>query len=495
MYNTGIDQNDAPASVSLGAELGTSLLNLLMAPEIVPGSQPGYELCKQIHAYHPLGMILTDAPVTRAQSKPREISVPVLGEQRIVEQYQKTWEELSRTGGTIILHNLMKTSRIYGIASLAVGEHGKASSTPLDPSKIGEYELFFNVLDPLNTAGSLVLNQDPNSPDFLKPQGNVDVNGQVWHPSRLFVKMNEQPIYIEWTGSAYGFVGRSVYQRALYPLKTFLQSMVTDQLVVQKCGLIVAKMKMPGSFINNVMQSMFGAKRAKIKEGVTGQVLQIGVDEQIETLNMQNLDKAFNTARMNVIKNIATACGMPASIIGQETMAEGFGEGSEDAKKEVAYLEYIREDMQPAYKFLDRIVMRKAWTREFYETLKTHYKELPPFETWLHDCIHSFKATWPNLLTEPDSEKSKTEDVKMKSVIAIAEAVATMCDPENKAKIIAWVAENANNCENLFTGKIDIDEEALAEWIEENASTMQANAAMAAADKPTGRPRPFSAAS
>lgn len=497
MYESGTNQGESFSSVSIGGgdcniALGSALMGLLAAPEIVPGSPLGYELAKQIHSFHPLGSILTDAPITRAQSRPREISVPVLGEQRIVEQFNKTWKELSKIGATIVLHNLVKTSRIYGIASLAVGERGKPTNKPLDLAKIAEADLFFNVLDPLNTAGSMVLNQDPNSPDFLKPIGIVSVAGQEWHPSRLFVKMNEQPIYIEWTGSAFGFVGRSVYQRALYPLKTFLQTMITDQMVVQKSGLLVAMMEGPGAIINRVMQNMFGAKRAKLKEGSTGQVLQIGVNEKIETLNMQNLDKAFNAARTNVIKNIATACGMPASIIGQETLTEGFGEGTEDAKKEVAYLEYLREDMQPAYDFLDRIVMRKAWTLDFYESLRKEYRGLKPYETWLHDCIHSFTATWPNLLTEPDSEKSKAEKVKMEAVIAVAEAVATMCDPVNKAKFVVWVAENCNNSENLFSSKLDIDEEALADYLKENQELLEEQAA--SADKPTGRPKPFSAA-
>ena len=180
MYNTGVEQSDQPASIGVG--IGSVLANLMMASDIVPGSELGYELAKQIHAYHPLGPILTDAPITRAQSKPREISVPVLAEQRIVEQYNKTWGELSKIGATIILHNLVKTSRIYGIATLAVGERNKSSSTPLDLVKIANADLFFNVLDPLNTAGSLVLNQDPNSPDFLKPTEAIEVGGRVWHP-------------------------------------------------------------------------------------------------------------------------------------------------------------------------------------------------------------------------------------------------------------------------------------------------------------------------
>jgi len=33
-----------------------------------------------------------------------------------------------------------------------------------------------------------------------------------------------------YTQAAFGFVGRSVYQRPLYPLKSFVQTMITDDL-------------------------------------------------------------------------------------------------------------------------------------------------------------------------------------------------------------------------------------------------------------------------
>ncbi len=492
MYDSS---TDAQTTISSAGQIGSALTSLLMAEDIDPGSPPAYELCKTIHAYHPLGAVLADAPITLAQSKAREIAIGVLGEARLIARFQDVWDSIGKIGATVILHNQLKTSRIYGIASIAVGEVGKDPATPLDLTKIAEADLFFNVLDPLNTAGSLVLNQDPNSPEFLKPSGGaMTIAGVKWHPSRLNVKMNEQPLYIEWSPSAFGFVGRSVYQRALYPLRTFVQSMITDQMVTQKAGLLVAKMATPGSFIDNVMQSMFGWKRSKIKAGATGQVLSIGIDEEIETLNMQNLDKAAEFARHNCIKNIATAAGMPASIIAQETLTEGFGEGTEDAKKEARYLDYIRQDAKAQYDFMDRIVMRKAWTEEFYESLKVDYPEYRkiPFETALLDWIRAFSARWPNLLEEPDSEKSKTADVQFKAVVALLETLGPMLDPENKAKIVAWAAENANERPELFAAKLDIDEDKLREHLEAEGERMLEMGQGAEGEREPTEPRPFS---
>ena len=498
MYSSGVNAGQGPAwvGVSATAALGSALLELLMADDIVPGTPPGYQLCKTIYSYHPLGAILADAPVVRAQALPRQIDVPVVGEKKIVAQFQDTWDTIGRVGATVLLHNLASIARIYGIGSIGVGERGKDPSKPLDLGVLDKSELYFNIFDPLNTAGSLVLNQDPHSPDFLKPAGTIRVSGQPWHTSRAHVKMHEQALYIDWTTSAFGFVGRSVYQRGLFPLKTFVQSMITDQMVTQKAGLLVAKMKTPGSLINNVMQTMFGWKRGQIKAGVTGQVLQIGETESVETLNMINLDKAAGFSRINCIKNIATAVGMPASIIAQETLTEGFGEGTEDAKKEAAYLDYIRQDMQAAYDFMDRIVQRVAWTPEFYEIMRSEYSDYADveYETAFHDWTRAFAPSWPNLLVEPDSEKSKTADVQFKAVVALVETLGPLLDPVNKAELLSWAAENANEREELFSSKFIVDTEALEEYLEENRQAAQ-EVKSEETENREPNVRPFSAAS
>jgi hypothetical protein len=274
--------------------------------------------------------------------------------------------------------------------------------------------------------------------------------------------------------------------------------MITDDMVTKKAGLLIAKMKSPGSIINNLMQKVAAVKRGMLKMGVVSQVMQIDVEEEIETLNMQNLDNAFSAARSNILKNIASAADMPASIINNETLAEGFGEGSEDAKEIVRYLNWVREDMAPAYAFMDKIVQRLAWTPAFYETLKVDYPSLPPFETWLHECIRAYSAEWPNLEIEPDSEKSKNDDVKMKSAIAIAEVLLPAAsDPTNKAAILMWLADNVNNSEHLFASKLVLDEDAMIEGFEKHEQQSEAmiKGGEEGVDKEEHPPRPFSVAS
>lgn len=442
--------------------LGTSLTRILLAEEIQPGSPPSYQLCKDIFLSHPLGGKMAETPINMAQSQRREIKVPVLGEERIVQAFQREWKATGISGADQIIKNTVVLSKVYGIASVAVGNRGGDQSKALDVENIADLDLYFNVLDPLNTAGSLVMDQNPNSPDFMKPV-SITAGGKAWHPSRTCVVMNEQPIYIEFTQSSYGFVGRSVYQRALFPMKTFLQSMITDQYVTVKCGLLIAKIKAAGSMINNRMMQMFGFKREQLKSGITGNVLSIGDTDSIESLDFQNLEGAARMAREHALKNVATAAAMPAKILDQETLVSGFGEGSEDAKQIARYIDSVRIEMDPIYRFFDNIVMGRAWSEAFYRTLWKDYPEYKkvPYLTALMDWRNAFEAIWPNLLAEPDSEKAKVQDVQFKASIATVEVLAPLLGPINRANLARWMAEQIGERKQLFSSPLFLDDDEL----------------------------------
>lgn len=462
-YSTGVDDS-GQATVSVGTTIPSTLMGLLLIDEIVPGAAPSYEVCKAIFADHPLGPKMAEAPVALAQTQPREIKIPGAPEEELKQAFEKEWKALN---ADIVIRNLMRTSRIYGISSIIVGARGEEKpGEPLDFTDLHKKELYFNVLDPLNTAGSLVLDQDPNSPDFQKPR-SIRVGAIEYHPSRSLVVFNEQPIYIEWSNSAFGFVGRSVYQRALFPLKSYVQSMITDQAITEKAALLVAKMKSPGSVIDQRTRSWFGLKRNAIKGGKTGNVVSIGVDESIESIDLKNLKDAAEFARNNILKNIATSANMPASMINQETLAEGFGEGTEDAKQIARFIEGLRAEMGPVYVWFDRIVMHRAWNPEFYATMQKQFPEQygsMPYETAFYSWRNAFIASWPNLLAEPDSEKAKVDDVVMKAAIGCFEVLAPVLDPENRAAAVSWLADVMNERKLLWSVPLAIDEEALASY-------------------------------
>jgi len=465
-----------------GSALGTALSQMLLADDIEPGSDPSYQLCKTIYLYHPLGAKMAESPISMAQSQQREIAIPDSPEEEVRDAFLAQWQA---DGMDEHIHNTAKTARIYGVSSLALLAEGVPPNRPIDYRQLSKLKIAFNVLDPLNTAGSLVLNQDPNSLDFQKTQG-ISVNGQVYHRSRCVVRLNERPIYIGYTNSAFGYVGRSVYQRALFPLKSFVQTMRTDDMVSRKAGVLIAMLKPAGSIVDNIMAMMAGMKRQLVKEAQTDNVISISApEEKIESLNLQNLDGAASMARKNILENIAVSADMPAKLLNSETFAEGFGEGTEDAKAVARYIDRERVSMLPMYQFCDRITQHRAWTPEFYRTIQARFPEMygqVGYTQAFYDWTNSFQATWPSLLTEPDSEKIKVEDTKLKAIIAMVEVLLPELDPANKAAVIAWAQDNFNENKMLFSNPMQLDFDALRDYVP--PEPLQA----------PGEPRPFSQA-
>jgi hypothetical protein len=230
--------------------------------------------------------------------------------------------------------------------------------------------------------------------------------------------------------------------------------------------VIVAKMKPAGSIADRAMAVLQGIKRNVVKEAQTNNVINIAPEEAIETLNLMNADGALTTARKNILENIAAAVPQPAKLLNSESYAEGFGEGSEDAKEVIRYINNERESAEPLFKFFDRIVMRLAWSEEFYKTIQAdvpEYKDVPYTQAF-YDWANAFEATWPSLMEEPDSELVKVDKIKFEALTAALEVLLPVADPANKARLVEFFANNMNESKRLFPNPLVLDYEDLANY-------------------------------
>lgn len=466
-------------------------MNILMADDIAPGTSVSYQLAKDILVYHPLGQKMAEAPISMAQSQERAISVQDAPDE-VVKAFETEWKKLD---ASTHIHNVAKLSRAYGLATVVIIVESQKANQPLDMWSLWKQNIAFNELDPLNTAGSLVLDQIPTDADFNKPV-RVCSQGQEFHRSKFVVMMNEQPVYLSYTSSAFGFVGRSVYQRALFPLKSFIRTMIADDMIAAKLALLIAKQKAPGSVINRIMTQIAGMKRALLKRAFNGQVMSIDIDEDIATLDMTNVDGAGTYSRGNILKNCATAGDMPAKLLENETMVGGMAEGSEDAKVIATYIDRIRIWMEPLYRYFDNIVRYRAWNEDFYKIIQAKYPDLygdTEYKDAFSQWCEKFAAEWPSVLREPESEAIKTENTKLDACISLLEALLPTLDPENKAKLIEAVLANISENKRLFVHEFILDYEALLEKLETDQENEQEdrtvnNEATTAKAAPTPKP-------
>lgn len=438
------------------------LITLLDSDDIQPGMSAGYQTCKTIYLFHPLGGKMVDRPIKMAMNESRTVHISqAYGiEQRLRDAFEREWKAL---GADKHIANAARISRIYGVSAIAMLVDNQEPSSAVDYRTLCKHNVTFNILDPLNTAGSIVLNQDPNAQDFQKVDG-IRVAGKPYHKSRCVVQQNEDPIYLAYNSAAFGFTGRSVYQRALFPLKSFIQTMRTDDMVSVKGGLLVTKIQGPSSVVNNMMQKLSGIKRMMLKRGKTGEVLQIGANDSIESIDLSNLEKPLDSSRNHILENIAAAADMPAIILNSETFAQGFGEGTEDARSVAVYIDNIREWLEPLYDYFIRICQYRAWSIEFFNSLRADFPELKnTYSLYFSSWINNFEYRWPSSLKEPESEKVKVDEIRFKAIISMLQVLLpqTSTDDENRANLIDWAQANANANESLFPQRLDLDIESL----------------------------------
>lgn len=447
--------------IALGS-CSPELITLLDSDDIQPGMSAGYETCKTIYLFHPLGGKMVDRPIKMAMNEPRTIHISqAYGiEQRLRDAFEREWKAL---GANKHIANAARISRIYGVSAAAMLVDNQEPSSAVDYRTLYKHNVTFNILDPLNTAGSIVLNQDPNAKEFQKVEG-IRVAGKPYHKSRCVVQQNEDPIYLAYNSAAFGFTGRSVYQRALFPLKSFIQTMRTDDMVAVKGGLLVTKIAGAGAVVNKVMQALGGIKRMMLKRGKTGEVLQIGPQDEISSIDLSNLEKPLDSARNHILENIAAAADMPAIILNSETFAQGFGEGTEDARSVAVYIDNIREWLEPLYDYFIRICQYRAWSIEFFQSLRADFPELQnTYSVYFASWINNFEYRWPSSLKEPESEKVKVDEIRFKAIVSMLEVLLpqTNTDDENRALLIEWAQTNANANESLFPQRLDLDIDSL----------------------------------
>ncbi|SYF30557.1 anti-CBASS protein Acb1 family protein [Klebsiella pneumoniae] len=446
----------------IGSCSHSELMALLDRDDIQPGSTAGYQTCKTIYLFHPLGGKMVDRPIKMAMNESRTVHISqAYGiEQRLRDAFEREWKAL---GADNHIANAARISRIYGVSAIAMLVDNQEPSSAVDYRTLYKHNVTFNILDPLNTAGSIVLNQDPNAQDFQKVEG-IRVAGKPYHKSRCVVQQNEDPIYLAYNSAAFGFTGRSVYQRALFPLKSFIQTMRTDDMVAVKGGLLVTKIKGPSSVVNNMMQKLSGIKRMMLKRGKTGEVLQIGDGDNIESIDLSNLEKPLDSARKHILENVAAAADMPAIILNSETFAQGFGEGTEDARAVAVYIDNIREWLDQLYAFFIRVCQYRAWSIEFFQSLRADFPDLKnTYSLYFASWINNFEYRWPPSLKEPDSEKVKVDETRFKAIVSMLEVLLPQVntDDENRALLIEWAQTNANANESLFPQRLDLDIDSL----------------------------------
>ncbi|EGT3137583.1 DUF1073 domain-containing protein [Salmonella enterica subsp. enterica serovar Uganda] len=451
------------AEIQINTNLSSELMQILDSDAIKPGTDVGYNTCKLLWQFHPLGGKLVEKPINMAMCKPRSYNVETDPDERVVRQFREVWERMCLNEK---IKNLFYVSRCYGAAAIGVGTDGVTCKDPLPTFGLREDDVYINVWDPLNAAGSMVTDQNPNSRFFQQANATLKIASKSWHPSRTLKIFNGTPIYLEYQNSTFGFTGRSVFQRVLYPMKSYIGTMVANNLVAKKAGVLVAKTEQNGSVASGIMAAATGKKRENVKISENEGVLSIGTKDDIESLNLQNIDKALSTARDNIISDISAGSDVPAILIKEEAFSNGFGEGKEDSKAISQYVDGVRQVIEPVMDYFERLVRYIAWNEDFYTSLKNDYPDIitEDYQTTFRMWEREFDAGWQELVEESPDKRRESDSKVVQQAGALFSIMAQQLDPENRAMAAEWLASVTNATETYGDSPMIIDKEALSKY-------------------------------
>lgn len=195
-------------------------------------------------------------------------------------------------------------------------------------------------------------------------------------------------------------------------------------------------------------------------------MLSIGKDEDVTSLNLQNIDGALNAARDNIISDIASGSDVPAILIKEEAFSNGFGEGTEDSKAISQYIDGVRQQIEPVMDYFERLVQYIAWNEEFYQSLKNDYPDIitDDYKTTFYQWRREFTATWQELVEESPDKRRESDSKVIQQAIALFSAVSPQVDPENRAAVTEWLASLVNATQTYGEAPLIIDVDALANY-------------------------------
>jgi hypothetical protein len=115
--------------------------------------------------------------------------------------------------------------------------------------------------------------------------------------------------------------------------------------------------------------------------------------------------------------------------------------------------------------------MHRAWNQDFYKMIKKKFPEKfdsTGYREAFYEWTNSYQAIWPSYLREPDHEQVKVDDTKMKAAISIYQILEFSFDPENKARLIQWIADAITNNKLLYSSPLNLDYKVLLKQLKKD---------------------------
>lgn len=427
--------------------------------EILDADDISYQLIQKILLDCPFGMLLAGSGIQKALSVGRTINGQAIPEMAI-KRLEKT---MLKEGQNKIIVDTMINAYSFGFSTLVLGQYDQETTSPLDYRTLADNKPFFNCVDPLNTSGSGIYNQDPLHRNFKQAPEIVTVRGVPFHSSRCFPIFNpfEPALFLGWNAASYSFAPASIFRRVLPYLQQYIRYDMAVDVMIDKMGVLVyAGGKGGRSVADQQMQSVVGWMIEKIKSAMSGNVIKINEGETVSSIDLAHLSQTSTTTREIIVKNIAlnSSDAYPDSELLSQLLGGGLHNGAQDKSKIDEWVKLHQNAAEPLFDFTDSIMMQLAWRDPAWYA--EFQKNTPDYKNVSQDraiamWTKAFEYEWNSATPETDEQKI----AKAKSKAEIAQGVMQTASmngvpPSQLIQLFGDYIENINDTgalDNKFT--------------------------------------------
>jgi hypothetical protein len=421
-----------------------------------------YDNCKTILNYHPLAPAITRKPFTDAFARGFEYSFP---DNNIVPEAKERFEKMAEKATEWVI-DTYRLALGYGLSGLSLVIDGENPAAPIDTGWISSQleNLFsFNSLDPLPIAGSVVTDLDPNSPKFLKSFA-FRVRGQSYHFSRCQVVVNpvESKDYLKYRSENYGFNPPSIFVRALPALQQYLRLRIAENFLGSKVASIVINQDVKSSVYDKITEVISKIKRSKVDDLTNGQVITIGLDDKISSLDLANAHQVMAYLHESNMNDLASSTGWQASYLKHAMLSTGFADGSNDAAQIDKMLFGVQGFTKKTFQWIDDILFYCAWTDSFIDSIAQQYPDI--YRGYSRNQIRNMWRTgYERIYNPPTAEPAKDKSESQKTQLDIINGVATLLQQVSGQPALFDFVQNAINTANILDAEIEIDSSELVQ--------------------------------
>lgn len=303
-----------------------------------------YKDCQNLYSYIPLAKRIVNLPV--------KIAINNMNIKWGSEDEYKDEEGLKDIDinylKTLCTDYISKV-RLYGYSVLLplVGPEDNANK-PLMKSEIYDKEIRYNILDPLNLTVNI--DNNPASYNFKRITSIRVNNGPVIHSNRALALNNRlNNLYLQYNNASYNYVGLSELQIA-FPLINLLATSITSmERQLLHSSIMVVEEEKGSTNVNTQAMSTQADLLSQVKQD---SVVLLRNGLKLNQFQLNNFDSIGNV--IDKINNlISLSVDIPSALFCDETLSNGFGDGSNESQIVEMYLTDIRNSLiVPTMKFL-----------------------------------------------------------------------------------------------------------------------------------------------